>query len=102
MFDHNAMQELKHVKANAYQRAGGGGTHKVYLTAAAFDKAHGYYELSKAEQVEYRERVEFISAAENLLFELAGRSNSHLENIREQERKEAARHGVEFDGTIPF
>jgi hypothetical protein len=46
MFDSNAMQELKHIKADHYQRAGGGGAHKVYNTGQAYHDARGYKELS--------------------------------------------------------
>lgn len=45
-FDSNAMTELKHLAADRYQRAGGGGATKVYLSSQAFYTARGYHELS--------------------------------------------------------
>jgi len=45
-FDSNAMLELRHVCADRYQRAGGGGAHKVYNTSKAYFDAHGHNELS--------------------------------------------------------
>ena len=46
-FDHDQMRELAYLKADRYARNGGGGTHTVYATAAAWDKAHGVQHMSK-------------------------------------------------------
>lgn len=46
MFDSNAMLELRHLSADRYQRAGGGGAHKVHNTSRAYFDARGHNELS--------------------------------------------------------
>lgn len=46
MFDSNAMHELQHIKADRYQRNGGGGAHKVYVTSKAYFDARGHKDLS--------------------------------------------------------
>lgn len=46
MFDSNEMRELAFVKADRYQRAGGGGALKVYATSKAYYDARGYREMS--------------------------------------------------------
>ena len=45
-FDSNAMAELKHASADRYQRNGGGGAHKVYMTGQHYYDSRGYKELS--------------------------------------------------------
>ena len=45
-FDSNAMLELAHIKADRYQRSGGGGAHKVHNTSKAYFDARGHNELS--------------------------------------------------------
>jgi hypothetical protein len=40
-FDSNAMHELAALSRDRYQRAGGGGAHKVYNTAKAYHDARG-------------------------------------------------------------
>ena len=46
MFDSNAMRELAHLKADRYQRNGGGGVSKVYNSSKAYDEARGWREMS--------------------------------------------------------
>lgn len=46
MFDSNAMLELGHLSRDRYQRAGGGGGHKVYNSSKAYDESRGYREMS--------------------------------------------------------
>jgi hypothetical protein len=46
MFDSNEMRDLAHVKADRYQRAGGGGAHTVYSSSRAYFDARGYREMS--------------------------------------------------------
>jgi hypothetical protein len=46
MFDSNALLELAHLKADRYQRAGGGGAFKVYNTSRAADEARGYKQMT--------------------------------------------------------
>jgi hypothetical protein len=38
-FDSNHMLELAHIKADRYQRNGGGGVSKVYNSSKAYDEA---------------------------------------------------------------
>lgn len=54
MFDSNAMQELAHLSRQRYERAGGGGTHKVYASSRTYDESHGYKEMSSWDQLVYR------------------------------------------------
>jgi hypothetical protein len=54
MFDSAQLLELAHIKADRYQRAGGGGTHKVHNSSKAYDDAHGYQQMSPWEQLVYR------------------------------------------------
>lgn len=63
MFDSNAMAELAHIKADRYQRAGGGGAHKVYNSSKAYDDARGYRELSPWQQLVYRTTTLWRQAA---------------------------------------
>lgn len=46
MFDSNAMLELAHLSRDRYQRAGGGGGHKVYASSRSYDESRGYKEMS--------------------------------------------------------
>ena len=50
MFDSDQMRELAHIKADRYQRAGGGGASKVYNTSKAYFDARGYKDKSPFEQ----------------------------------------------------
>ena len=45
-FDFNAMAELRHVSADRYQRNGGGGASKVYVTSKAYYDAMGHNDKS--------------------------------------------------------
>lgn len=46
MFDSNAMRELAYLSADRYQRAGGGGAHKVYNSSKAYHDARGHGQMS--------------------------------------------------------
>ena len=46
MFDSNAMAELAHIKRDRYERAGGGGAHRVHNTSKAYFDARGHGGLS--------------------------------------------------------
>jgi len=46
MFDSNAMHELQHLARDRYQRAGGGGSHKVYNSSRTYDESRGIKEMS--------------------------------------------------------
>lgn len=62
MFDPNAMLELAHLKADRYQRAGGGGAFKVYASSKAYDEARGYKEMSPWRQLVYRTNLAWRDA----------------------------------------
>ena len=57
MFDSNQMLELAHLSRDRYQRAGGGGAHKVYNTSKAYDEARGYREMSPFRRAAYEASV---------------------------------------------
>jgi hypothetical protein len=57
MFDSNAMHELQHIARDRYQRAGGGGAHKVYNTSKAYDDARGYKEMTVWQRAVYEANV---------------------------------------------
>jgi len=46
MFDSTAMLELAYLSRDRYQRAGGGGAHKVYNSSKAYDESRGYKDMS--------------------------------------------------------
>lgn len=66
-FDSNAMHELAALSRDRYQRAGGGGAHRVHNTSKAYFDARGHGELSpiRRQCVEilhaYRQRVQLIN-----------------------------------------
>lgn len=53
-FDSNAMLELAHLSRQRYERAGGGGAHRVYASSRTYDDARGYREMSAWNQLVYR------------------------------------------------
>jgi hypothetical protein len=57
MFDSNAMLELAHLSRDRYQRAGGGGAHKVYNSSKAYDEARGYREMTPFRRAAYEATV---------------------------------------------
>jgi hypothetical protein len=65
------MQELKHLAADRYQRAGCGGTHKVYSSSKAFDDAKGYREMSPFRRAAYEATMRFRDAAKNAALDFA-------------------------------
>lgn len=97
MFNSNAMNELKHVAADRYQRAGCGGAFKVHATSAAFHTSRGYGELSPFRQAAYRARVEFKSVAEHICAEFAYAPVALA--LALEEKREAAAYAL---ATIPF
>jgi hypothetical protein len=62
MFDSNQMQELAALSRDRYQRAGGGGTHKVYNTAKAFAESRGYKDMTAWQQAVYRNTLAWRDA----------------------------------------
>lgn len=97
MFDPNAMQELKHVAADRYQRNGGGGAFKVHQTSAAFHKARGYDELSPFRQAAYRARVQFKTACDNAKADFVFAPTAF--DLAKEEQRETRRYAL---ATIPF
>lgn len=69
MFDSNAMHEIAALSRDRYQRAGGGGAHKVYNSSKAYYDAHGHKELSAWDRLmietKFRWRFAADSAAEH-------------------------------------
>jgi hypothetical protein len=46
MFDSNQMQELAALSRDRYQRAGGGGAHKVYASSKAYHDSRGHRDMT--------------------------------------------------------
>jgi hypothetical protein len=63
-FDPNQMHELAALSRDRYQRAGGGGAHKVYNTSKAYWDARGFKELSAFQQARIEARVRFKQLCE--------------------------------------
>ena len=97
MFDTNAMNELKHVAADRYQRNGGGGAQKVHATATAYDKARGYAEMSPWRQAVYRARTQYKVACDQARGDLAFAPVAF--DISKEEKQEASRNALR---SIPF
>jgi|SRR6266850_4690877 len=97
MFDANAMHELQHVARDRYQRAGCGGTHKVYATSSAYDKARGYQHMTAWQQAVYRASAQFKSACVNAKSDFAFAPVAF--DLAKEEQREATRYAL---ATIPF
>lgn len=54
MFDSNQMLELQHIARDRYQRAGGGGAHKVHASSKSYDDSRGYRDMTPWQQLVYR------------------------------------------------
>jgi hypothetical protein len=65
------MQELKHLAADRYQRAGGGGAHKVYASSKAYDDARGYRDMTPFRRAAYEAAVLFRDAAKHAAADFA-------------------------------
>jgi hypothetical protein len=63
-FDSNAMRELAHIKADHYQRNGGGGAFKVYATSKAYYDARGHNELSAWDRLVTETKIRFRQSCE--------------------------------------
>lgn len=97
MFNSNAMNELKHVAADRYQRAGCGGAQKVHATSASFDKAQGYSEMSPFRQAVYRARIQYKVACDHARSDFSFAPVAF--DLAKEEKREAARYAL---ATIPF
>jgi hypothetical protein len=97
MFDSNAMNELRHVAADRYQRNGGGGAQKVHATATAYDKARGYSEMSPWRQAVYRARTEFKVTCDGARADFSFAPVAF--DLAKEEKREAQQNALR---TIPF
>jgi hypothetical protein len=72
-FDSNAMHELAALSRDRYQRAGGGGAHKVYPSSKAYFDARGHGHLSTWDRalIETRFRWEQSAAIAKEHFRIA-------------------------------
>jgi hypothetical protein len=73
MFDSNAMNDLAALSRDRYQRAGGGGAHKVYNTSKAYYDARGHNEQSAWDRllVETKHRWRFAADTASEHFRIA-------------------------------
>jgi hypothetical protein len=97
MFDTNAMNELKHVAADRYQRNGCGGAQKVHATATAFDKARGYAEMTPFRQAIYRARMQFKVTCDKARGDFAFAPVAF--DLAKEEKREAIKNAIR---SIPF
>ena len=97
MFDSNAMNELRHIAADRYQRNGGGGAQKVHATATAFDKARGYAEMTPFRQAAYRARMQFKVACDQARGDFAFAPVAF--DLAKEEKREALQNAIR---SIPF
>lgn len=97
MFDSNAMNELKHIAADRYQRNGGGGAQKVHTTSTAYDKARGYSEMSPWRQAVYRARMQYKVECDNARADFSFAPVAF--DLAKEEKREAARYAL---ATLPF
>jgi hypothetical protein len=96
MFDHNAMKELAHLKAERYARNGGGGGFKVATSTKA------YYDVRTAgmsafQRAAYEAREAFRIAARGAASDFTNAANEF--ELMVSERKDCARVAL---ATIPF
>ena len=97
MFDSNAMNELKHIAADRYQRAGCGGGGKVHPTSVAYDKSRGVSEMSPFRQAVYRARIQYKVACDMARSDFSFAPVAF--DLAKEEKREAARYAL---ATIPF
>lgn len=97
MFDSNAMNEQKHIAADRYQRAGGGGARTVHTTSTGYDKARGYAEMSPWRQAVYRARTQYKVACDQARGDLAFAPVAF--DIAKEEKREALQAALR---NIPF
>lgn len=96
MFDSNAMNELKHIAADRYQRNGGGGAQAV-VTATAYDKARGYGEMSPWRQAVYRARMQYKVACDGARADFSFAPVAF--DLAKEEKREALENALR---SIPF
>jgi len=96
MFDHNAMHELAHLKAERYARNGGGGGFKVATSTKAYYEARTAG-MSAFQSAAYEAREAFQIAARGAVSDFRNAANAF--DLIACERKDAARVAL---ATIPF
>jgi hypothetical protein len=96
MFDSNAMNELRHVAADRYQRAGGGGATKVYKSSKAFHDARSL-NLSPFRKAAYEASVMFRQACSLASADFRAAGNDY--DLMLCERRDRERYAL---ATIPF
>ena len=67
MFDSNQMHELAALSRDRYQRAGGGGAHKVYASSKAYHDARGHREMSPWRRAVYEASERWRQASRQAL-----------------------------------
>ena len=97
MFDPNLMNELRHVAADRYQRAGGGGAHKVHTSAKAYDTSRGYDHMTPWRQAVYRAATIYRAACANAKSDFAFAGVAF--DLAKEEKREAVQYAV---ANIPF
>jgi len=97
MFDSNAMNELKHIAADRYQRNGGGGSQTVHATATAYDKARGFGEMSPWRQAVYKARMQYKVACDGARADFSFAPVAF--DLAKEEKREAAQNALR---SIPF
>lgn len=97
MFDSNAMNELKHGKADRYARNGGGGGFKVATSTSAYYAARGINELSAFQRAAYIARECFKIDAQTAMSDFRNAGNDF--DLALCEAKDARRYAL---ATIPF
>ena len=97
MFDHNAMQELAHLKAERYARNGGGGGFKVATSTKAYYDARGINEMSPFRRAAFEARERFKIACDYAKADFKFAPVAF--DLAREEKREAARHAL---ATIPF
>ncbi|MEH2525843.1 MULTISPECIES: hypothetical protein [unclassified Bradyrhizobium] len=97
MFDHNAMRELAYVKADQYQRNGGGGAFKVATSTKAYYDARGYREMSAFQRAAFEARERFKQSCQFAISDFRMAGNEF--DLRKCEQRDAARYAI---ANIPF
>jgi hypothetical protein len=82
MFDSNAMLELAHLSRDRYQRAGGGGAHKVYNTSKAYDEARGYREMSPFRRAAYEATIRWRQSVATAVSDFRWNVRTYLADIQ--------------------
>jgi hypothetical protein len=77
MFDSNQMLELAAISRDRYQRAGGGGAHKVYASSKAFHDARGHKDMSEWNRAVYEAMVRWRDVSRGAVANFKWECHSH-------------------------